>query len=40
MSENNDEIDQEELTTVLGDTENQSEGRTESMEKYIDELKS
>ena len=40
MSENNDEIDQEEFNTVLDDTENQSEGRTESMEKYIDELKS
>ena len=41
MSENNDEIDQEELNTVLEeDAENQSEGRTESMEKYIEELKS
>jgi molecular chaperone GrpE len=40
LSENNDEIDQEEFNTVLDDTENQSEGRTESMEKYIDELKS
>lgn len=40
MSENNDEIDQEEFNTVLDNTENQSEGRTESMEKYIDELKS
>jgi molecular chaperone GrpE len=40
MSENNDEIDQEELNTVLDDTENQSEGRTESMEKYLNELKS
>ena len=40
MSENNDEIDQEEFKTVLDDTENQSEGRTESMEEYIEELKS
>lgn len=40
MSENNDEIDQEEFNTVLDNTENPSEGRTESMEKYIDELKS
>lgn len=40
MSENNDEIDQEEFNTVLDNTENQSEGRTENMEKYIDELKS
>jgi len=41
LSENNDEIDQEELNTVLEeDAENQSEGRTESMEKYIEELKS
>lgn len=40
MSENNDEIDQEEFKTVLDDTENQSEGRTESMAEYIEELKS
>lgn len=40
MSENNNEIDQEELNTVLDDTENQSEERTENMEKYINELKS
>ena len=40
MSENNDEIDQEEFNTVLDNTENQSKGKTESMEKYIDELKS
>lgn len=40
MSENNDEIDQEEFNTVLDNSENPSEGRTESMEKYIDELKS
>ena len=40
MSENNDEIDREELNTVLDDTENQSEGRTESIEKYVDKLKS
>jgi len=40
LSENNDEIDREELNTVLDDTENQSEGRTESIEKYVDKLKS
>jgi len=40
LSENNDEIDQEEFKTVLDDTENQSEGRTESMAEYIEELKS
>ena len=40
MSENNDEINQEELNTILDDTGNQSKGSTESMEKYIDELKS
>jgi len=40
LSGNNDEIEQEELNTVLDDTENQSENRTEGMEKYIEELKS
>ena len=40
MSENNNEIDQEELNTVLNDAENQSEERSENIEKYVDKLKS
>jgi len=40
LSENNNEIDQEELNTVLNDAENQSEERSENIEKYVDKLKS
>ncbi len=41
MSENNNEIDQEELNTVLEeDAESQSEGRKETKSKYAEELKS
>jgi molecular chaperone GrpE len=41
LSENNDEINQEELNTILeNDNENQSKESTESMAKYVEELKS
>jgi molecular chaperone GrpE len=41
LSENNDEIDQEGLNTIMKeDTESQSERREESEQNYIEELKS